>query len=456
MLSIYNSLTGKKEAFKPLHSNTVSLYVCGITVYDNCHIGHARTLILFDVIIRYFKFIGFNVNFVRNITDIDDKIIARAKMNHESCEALTARMIKSMHDDFNRLNLISPQQEPKATEHIDVIIKRIQKIMENGYAYVTDQGDVCFDVRQYHAYGQLSHHDLDALKAGVRIEKDIHKKDPLDFVLWKKAKEGEPSWHSPWGDGRPGWHIECSAMSTSILGQPFDIHGGGLDLKFPHHENEIAQSESAENKSFAHYWMHVGLLQHGNRKMSKSLKNFFTIKEILNKYPPEVIRYFMITGQYRSHLQYSADNLQSASVALRRLYVSFRSFDLKLNPTLDASYVEQFKNAMNDDFNTPKALSILFDLSHQLNVSKKASKKSSSLAYTLKTLGNVLGILFETPETFLKGKKVDQSTIEQFIKTRNMARANKDFKKADAIREQLDEMGITIEDNVEGTTWRLK
>jgi cysteinyl-tRNA synthetase len=456
MLKIYNSLTGRKEVFKPITPKKVGIYVCGITVYDECHIGHARTLILFDVVVRYLKFLGFNVIYVRNITDIDDKIIARANANQEPVDALTARMIASMHKDFDQLGLLIPQKEPRATKHIADIVKLIKKIMDNGYAYVTSTGDVCFDVRRYKAYGQLSHHNLDELNAGARIEKDVNKKDPLDFVLWKSAKAGEPFWPSPWGNGRPGWHIECSAMAKSVLGQPFDIHGGGLDLKFPHHENEVAQSESAEDCPFARYWMHVGLLQRDNRKMSKSLKNFFTIKEVLGMYSAEVIRYFMITGQYRSQLQYSDDNLKNAQLSLTRLYVSLRSATIDSASAFDQSYVSRFQEAMNDDFNTPKALAILFELSHQLNACLQESKKAASLAYTLKSLGNILGILYQDPDEFLQGTKVDSALVEQLISERNLARKAKDFKKADSIRHQLDQMGIIIEDSIEGTSWRLK
>jgi cysteinyl-tRNA synthetase len=456
MLKIYNSLTQKKESFQPIIPHAVSLYMCGITVYDDCHIGHARTLIAFDVIVRYLKFLEFDVTFVRNITDIDDKIIRRAHENNESVSVLTDRMIRSMHDDCNRLNLLSPQFEPRATEYVKKIIQLIQKIMDQGCAYQTKQGDICFDVRRYAAYGQLVHHNLDALRAGVRIEKNTDKHDPLDFVLWKIAKPNEPKWQSPWGAGRPGWHIECSAMSTALLGQPFDIHGGGLDLKFPHHENEIAQSESAYNKRFAHYWMHVGLLQRDNQKMSKSLRNFFTIKEVLNQYAPEVIRYLMITAHYRSHLQYSDSNLDNATASLTRLYLALRPFNFDQRcDELHAVYVNRFRAAMNDDFNTPCALSVLFDLSHELNRCQN-DKKALPLACTLKTLGNVLGILYAKPNDFLKGNKIDAVKVEQLIADRLKARQEKDFQRADSIRAELIDMGVVIEDHASTTTWRLK
>ncbi|OGT98783.1 MAG: cysteine--tRNA ligase [Gammaproteobacteria bacterium RIFOXYB2_FULL_38_6] len=452
MLKIYNSLTKQKEIFKPIRENKIGLYTCGVTVYDDCHIGHARTFIIFDVIVRYLKFLGFDVTFVRNITDVDDKIIKRAYENNESIDQLTQRMIASMHDDLNQLHLLSPTYEPRATEYMSEMIQMIQELQQKGYAYLTELGDVCFEVRKFKNYGQLSHRDVDELQVGVRIEKDSTKKDPLDFVLWKAAKPDEPAWDSSWGKGRPGWHIECSAMSTKLLGQPFDLHGGGLDLKFPHHENEVAQSECAHQKTFANSWMHVGLLQINHQKMSKSLNNFFTIKDVLKLHHPEVIRYLMILSHYRSPLQYSDDNLKNAKASLERLYTSLRDIYLDENKC-DEKFKQQFIEAMNDDFNTPQALAVLFELSHEINRNQGNPEKIAVLANTLKTLGGVLGILQENPVIFLQGDESDEK-IKSLIKQRADARKNKDFKKADVIRDQLSQMGILIEDGAQGTSWR--
>jgi len=452
MLKIYNSLTKQKETFKPICKGKISLYACGVTVYDDCHIGHARTFIVFDMIVRYLKFFGFEVNFVRNITDIDDKIIKRANENNESIDQLTQRMIISMHEDLKNLHLLGPSNEPRATEYIDAIIALIQQLQKNGYAYVADSGDVCFEVRKFEDYGKLSHRNIDELESGARIEKNSDKKDPLDFALWKAAKPDEPAWDSPWGKGRPGWHIECSAMSTKLLGQPFDIHGGGLDLKFPHHENEIAQSEGAYHKTFANYWMHVGLLQIDKQKMSKSLNNFFTIKEVLKLHHPEVVRYLMVTSHYRSPLQYSEENLKNAKASLKRLYTALRDIEINIKE-LDETYKQCFIEVMNDDFNTPQALSVLFDLAKEINRNKENPTETVILANTLKTLGGVLGILQENPQAFLQGNE-DDGEIELLIQKRNEARKNKDFKKADEIRDQLLQMGIAIEDGASGTTWR--
>lgn len=452
MLTIYNSLTRTKEQFKPIRPGKISLYVCGITVYDRCHLGHARSMVGFDVIVRFLRSQGYELKFVRNITDIDDKIIVRANERGLTINELTAQYIKAMHEDTEALNILPPDLEPRATEHIDSIIKLIQQLITKEYAYVSANGDVCFQVELFKDYGKLSHKDLEGLVAGSRVEIVKEKRSPLDFVLWKKAKEGEPSWPSPWGEGRPGWHIECSAMAMEELGEHFDIHGGGLDLQFPHHENEIAQSEAATDKCFANYWMHVGMLQVNNEKMAKSVGNFFTIEAVLKKYHPEVVRYFLLSSHYRSPLNYSEENLQNAGKALERFYQSIK--DIDINETeLDSNWLQQFNNAMNDDFNTPIALSVLFQLSHEVN-----KTNSQQLAYTLKHLAAILGLLQSNPETFLQaGLEVEEKEqIEKLIQQRLSAREEKNWSRADEIRAILTEKGIELEDGASGTTWRKK
>jgi cysteinyl-tRNA synthetase len=451
MLYIYNSLTRSKEQFVPLNPGKIGMYVCGITVYDRCHLGHARSMVSFDVIVRYLRSQGYQVNYVRNITDIDDKIINRANERGISIDSLTDQYIKAMNEDAEALNILSPDIEPRATGHIDTIIGLINKLLDKGNAYVSDNGDVCYQVDTFADYGKLSHKDLEGLVAGSRVEIVKEKKSPLDFVLWKKAKPGEPSWPSPWGDGRPGWHIECSAMAMHELGEQFDIHGGGLDLQFPHHENEVAQSEAATGKHFANYWMHVGMLQVNGEKMAKSVGNFFTIEDVLKKHHPEVIRYFLLSSHYRSPLNYSEDNLLNAQKALTRLYQAIKDVAPPNDSELEQHWLEQFNQAMNDDFNTPVALAVLFQLVHEVNKSN-----SPLLASTLKHLAGIIGILQEDPESFLQSGLVEmsKSSIEQLIAERNQARNDKNWARADQIRAELLGQGIELEDGSGGTSWR--
>ncbi len=452
MLVIYNSLTRTKEEFIPIHPDRVSIYVCGITVYDHCHLGHGRSMVGFDVIVRFLRSQGYEVKFVRNITDIDDKIITRANERGLSINELTEQYIKAMHEDTEALDIVPPDIEPRATEHIDSIIKLIQQLIEKEYAYLNAKGDVCFQVERFKDYGKLSHKDLEGLVAGARIEVVKEKRSPLDFVLWKKAKPNEPSWPSPWGEGRPGWHIECSAMAMEVLGENFDIHGGGLDLQFPHHENEIAQSEAATDQCFANYWMHVGMLQVNNEKMAKSVGNFFTIADVLVKHHPEAVRYFLLSSHYRSPLNYSDENLHNAGKALERLYQSIKGIKI-IEAELDTNWVAQFNSSMNDDFNTPIALSVLFQLSHEVN-----KTQSPELAYTLKYLASILGLLKSDAESFLQaGLEVDEKEIiENLIQERLRAREERNWAKADEIRIILTEKGIELEDSSTGTTWRKR
>lgn len=459
-LKIYNTLTAQKEVFQPIEANKVKMYVCGMTVYDYCHIGHARVLVSFDVITRYLRHIGYDVTYIRNITDVDDKIFARAAENGEAYDVLTQRFIDAMHEDEAALSVISPDQEPRATAHIQDIINMIQRLIENDYAYAADNGDVYYAIDKFADYGKLSKRNTDELLAGARIDVEKHKRNPLDFVLWKAAKPGEASWESPWGDGRPGWHIECSAMSTCCLGDTFDIHGGGPDLKFPHHENEIAQSEGATGKKYVNYWMHAGAVRVNKEKMSKSLGNFFTIREVLEKYPAEVIRYFLVSSHYRSQVDYSEDNLVEANATLDRLYQSLRG--LKENDfsskELEQSYISRFKSSMDDDFNTPEALAVMFDLVRELNVARTdESEKIASLATTLKTLGEALGILQLDPEAYFKGESsggLSNDDIDQLVQDRTDARTNKNWAESDRIRDLLLEQGIALDDSKDGTSWR--
>lgn len=455
MLTLFNSLTRSKEPFKPLVEGQIGLYVCGITVYDYCHLGHARSMVSFDVLVRFLRHSGYKVRYIRNITDIDDKIIARANERGVSIDTLTNQYIEAMHANERDLFILAPDEEPRATAYLDHMIALIERLIESKLAYVSDNGDVCFEVARFKSYGKLSQKDIDGLLAGARIEVVQAKRSPLDFVLWKMAKPGEPAWPSPWGEGRPGWHIECSAMAMDRLGEQFDIHGGGLDLQFPHHENEIAQSEGASGKPFANYWLHAGMLQVNGEKMSKSLGNFYTIDDVLKKHHPEVIRYFLLSNHYRSPLNYTDDNLQSAGKSLMRLYQSLKDV-VHDSATIDTTWVAQFNAAMNDDINTPIALSVLFQLSHELN-----KTKSPHLALTLKHLGGILGLLQEVPETFLqKGTEVSDhnklTMIETLIAEREKARAHRDWVQADVIRKTLLEQGIELEDTPNGTTWRRK
>jgi len=448
-LTLYNSLTRKKERFEPMTPGQIKLYVCGMTVYDDCHMGHARAMVSFDAMVRFLRSVDYDVNYVRNITDIDDKIIKRAAEKHIPIDELTDTYIKAMDRDSAALGCIKPDLEPRATAYVDKIIQLIERLIAADHAYVTDDGDVCFEVASFKDYGKLSHKDLDGLRAGARIDVQASKRSPLDFVLWKQAKPDEPSWPSPWGEGRPGWHIECSAMSIDTLGEQFDIHGGGLDLQFPHHENEIAQSECATGKQFANYWLHIGMLKVNQEKMSKSLGNFFTIADVLKKHEPEVLRYFLLSSHYRSPLNYSDENLELAHKALSRLYQALRGVSAITEVNQD--WLHKFQAAMLDDFNTPEALSVMFQLSRELNKSKDVI-----LAATLRAMGASLGLLSASPDAFLQSgfKPTDEAEINTQIERRNAARKNRDFATADAIRDELLAKGIELEDTSEGTTWR--
>lgn len=456
MLKIFNTLTREKEEFKPINPNQVGMYVCGVTVYDLCHFGHGRTFVSFDVITRYLRYLGYNLRYVRNITDVDDKIIKRALENNETCDELVNRMIAEMHKDFDALNIQRPDVEPRATQHIAEIIAMVESLITRKHAYVAEDGDVMFDVESFQKYGALSRQNLEQLQAGARVEIKSVKKNPMDFVLWKMSKPNEPSWDSPWGKGRPGWHIECSAMNSKELGNHFDIHGGGSDLMFPHHENEIAQSCCAHDGEYVNYWLHTGMLTINEEKMSKSLNNFFTIRDILTKYDAESVRYFFLTAQYRSLLDYSEENIGLARKALERLYTALRGCEMVEIPTED-QYVIDFKTAMDDDFNTPGALAVLFELAREINKLKTEDQsKANLLASRLKQLAGVLGLLEQDPEAFLQGNAADDevSKIEALIKQRNDARAAKDWAAADAARDALKAMGVVLEDGAGGTTWR--
>lgn len=451
-LQIYNTLTRQKETFKPLVAGKVGMYVCGMTVYDFCHLGHARVMVAFDVIARYLRHRGYEVNYVRNITDIDDKIIRRANENGEAFNALTERFITEMHNDSDRLGIEPPTSEPRATAHIGDIIHMVQTLIDKGFAYAADNGDVYYSVRKFDGYGQLSGKVLDELEAGARVDVEEHKRDPLDFVLWKAAKPDEPHWDSPWGIGRPGWHIECSAMSTCCLGDTFDIHGGGPDLKFPHHENEIAQSEAATGKHYVNTWMHAGAVRVDGEKMSKSLGNFFTIREILDKYPAEVVRFLLLSSQYRSAINYSEDSLKEAQTRLERFYNALRGVVVGDVQDVDNEYSQRFHAAMDDDFNTPEAVAVLFDLVRAVN--KAEGAEQAALAGQLRYLGGVLGCLQSDPEAFLQsGAGEDGAWIEAMITKRADAKKAKDFATADAVRDELLAKGIVLRDGPEGTSW---
>ncbi|WP_435274105.1 cysteine--tRNA ligase [Psychrobium sp. nBUS_13] len=456
MLSIYNTLTRQKDVFKPIVPGKVGMYVCGVTTYDYCHIGHGRTYVFFDTIVRYLRFSGYEVKYVRNITDVDDKIIARANENGESFIELTERFIDIMHGNFKSLNMVEPDVEPKVSTHIPEIIEIIEKLVTKEHAYVADNGDVLFSVPSYEDYGKLSRQDLDALQLGARVDVVQDKRNGMDFVLWKKAKAGEPSWASPWGEGRPGWHIECSAMNAKHLGETFDIHGGGSDLTFPHHENEVAQSCCAHGTNYVNTWMHSGMVQVDKEKMSKSLGNFFTIEDVLKVFDAETIRFFLLNGHYRSQLNYSEDNLHQGRSALERLYTALRGITPTADVSMDNDYVARFKTAMDDDFNTPEALPVLFELAKEINrVKDTDGDKASELAAILIELGSVLGVLQSDPVAFLQGDNDDESAaIEALIVKRNDARASKDWAAADAARDELTSMGIVLEDSAGVTSWR--
>jgi cysteinyl-tRNA synthetase len=461
MLEIYNSLTRKKEAFKPLRPPEVRMYVCGLTVYDRMHIGHARMLVAFDMVARWLRASGYRLTYVRNITDIDDKIIKRAAENGESVQTLTDRMIKEVQEDERALAVLPPDQEPRATGCIDGMVAMIGELVKKGHAYQGTDGDVFYAVANFKDYGKLSGKRLEDLRAGERVEVDAAKRDPLDFVLWKSAKPGEPSWPSPWGPGRPGWHIECSAMATAALGNTFDIHGGGMDLKFPHHENEIAQSEAATGVRFVNMWMHNGFVNVDEEKMSKSLGNFFTVRDVLKRYPAEVIRYFILGSHYRSPLNYSDQQLDQARTGLGRLYIALRNVPAA-TAAADSPYRARFAAAMDDDFNTPLAMSVLFDLARDVNTLRDSKPaEAPPLAALLKELGGVLGLLQSDPESYLQAGAADQdglpaADVEKLIAARKAARAAKDWKEADRLRAELDSAGIVIEDGAGGTTWRRK
>ncbi|MEK9712618.1 MAG: cysteine--tRNA ligase [Thalassolituus sp.] len=451
-LKIFNTLSRQKEEFKPLVPGKVGMYVCGMTVYDFCHLGHARVMVAFDVIARYLRHRGFDVNYIRNITDIDDKIIKRANENGEAFDALTERFIAEMHKDSEMLGIEKPDAEPKATAHIADIITLVETLIEKGFAYAADNGDVYYRVRKFEGYGQLSGKVLDELEAGARVEVGDVKEDPLDFVLWKSAKPEEPHWDSPWGIGRPGWHIECSAMSTCCLGDTFDIHGGGPDLKFPHHENEIAQSEAATGKKYVNTWMHAGAVRVDGEKMSKSLGNFFTIREILDKYPAEVVRFLLLSSQYRSAINYSEDSLKEAQTKLERFYNALLNVPVGEINDIDNDYSARFHAAMDDDFNTPVAIAVLFDLVRDLN--KASGDEQATLAGQLRYLGGVLGCLQSDPQSFLQSGAGDEAGwIEEMIQKRLEAKKAKDFATADAVRDELVAKGIVLKDGPEGTTW---
>ncbi|MEJ2612121.1 MAG: cysteine--tRNA ligase [Candidatus Thiodiazotropha sp.] len=469
MLKLYNDLTNRKETFQPLEAGKVSMYVCGMTVYDLCHLGHARVMVVFDVVYRYLKASGYQVTYIRNITDVDDKIITRANEKGVPFTQLTEQFIDAMHEDADALGVERPTDEPKATEHMDQIIEMVSRLIDNKHAYAADNGDVYYDVRSFPGYGKLSGKSIEDLQSGARVALGEAKRDPLDFALWKAAKPDEPAWDSPWGRGRPGWHIECSAMSTKALGDTFDIHGGGADLTFPHHENEIAQSEGATGHPFVKYWMHNGFVRIKEdkevseeqwTKMSKSLNNFFTVREILEHYRAEEVRYFILTSQYRSPLNYDTEHLDNARSALTRFYTALRGLP-EAAAAGGEDFVSRFREAMDDDFNTPEALAVLFDLVREINRQKEREVDgAASLAGVLKQLGGMLGILQDDPEAYLRGGVQAESdgltneAIDAMIQDRINARAEKNWGEADRIREELDAAGIILEDGPQGTTWR--
>ena len=457
MLKIYNTLARDKQDFKPIEANKASMYVCGMTVYDYCHLGHARVLVVFDMVYRWLKASGYDVTYVRNITDIDDKIIKRAAENKESIHQLTQRFIDAMHEDADALGVQHPDHEPRATQYVAEMLEMIAALENNGLAYRAADGDVNYAVRKFDGYGKLSGKSLEDLRAGERVEVTGSKNDPLDFVLWKHAKDGEADevkWNSPWGKGRPGWHIECSAMGSKLLGKHFDIHGGGADLQFPHHENEIAQSEGAHQCQFVNYWMHNGFVRVDEEKMSKSLGNFFTIREVLKKYDAEVVRFFILRAHYRSPLNYSDAHLDDAKGALTRLYTALKGTPTTVQPVdWSEPYARRFKAAMDDDFNTPEAVAVLFDLANEVNRSQ-----SAEAAEQLKALGAVLGLLQRDPQAFLQGgvgeSGLDDAAINAQIEARIAAKKVRDFAEADRIRKELLDAGIVLEDTPQGTTWR--
>lgn len=456
-LRVHNNLSRTIEAFTPLIPGQVGMYVCGITVYDLCHLGHARSMIAFDVIRRWLEASGYRVTHVRNITDIDDKIIRRAQENGEPIRVLTQRMIAAMHQDADALGILRPHHEPRAMDHIGGMLSIIQTLEQKGLAYRSDNGDVHYAVRGFASYGKLSGKSLDELRAGERVAVTDEKQDPMDFVLWKSAKPAEPEeakWDSPYGKGRPGWHIECSAMSCALLGQTFDIHGGGADLQFPHHENEIAQSEGASGQTLANYWLHNGFVRVDNEKMSKSLGNFFTIRDALAQYDGETIRFFVVRSHYRSELPYSDAHLNDARAALRRLYTALEGSGIKADTAMIAvdwneAHAQRFKQAMDEDFGTPEAVAVLFELATEVN-----RTRSLALAQHLRALAGVLGLLQQVPQTYLQaGQGIDAASIAKLIAERVQAKQNKNYALADEIRKSLAAQGVILKDGPQGTTW---
>ncbi len=458
-LQLYNSLTRQKETFTPLTEGRVGMYVCGVTVYDRCHVGHARVMVVFDVIYRWLQQLGYEVEYVRNFTDVDDKIIRRANEAGIDPKVLTDEMIAAFHQDMDALNCLRPTHEPRATLYMDEMIRMISQLIDKGFAYVSGSGDVLYSVRKFDGYGELSGKNIDDLESGSRVDVDESKHDPLDFVLWKMAKPGEPAWDSPWGKGRPGWHIECSAMSCAHLGETFDIHGGGMDLKFPHHENEIAQARAANGGGFARYWLHNGFVNINEEKMSKSLGNFFTIDEVLQKYHPEVLRMFILGTHYRSPLDFSDQALDAAKAALDRIYEVKRrcgvsgdgcSSPLASCPLLPSRFID----AMNDDFNTPEALAEVFQHCKEVNRRLDAGESVDEQVAELAAMTELLGILQQDAAEWFHGSEVDAEWLESLIAERNEARKNRDFSRADAIRDELAAKGIVLEDGADGTSWK--
>lgn len=459
-LKIQNTLTSQKEVFKPLEPGKVRIYVCGMTVYDYCHVGHARILVCFDVVTRYLRSQGWDVEYVRNITDVDDKIFNRANENGEGFAELTSRFIEAMHEDEARLNVLRPDKEPRATEHMNNIIAMVTELIQKGFAYQADNGDVYYRVVKFKNYGELSGRNIDEQVSGARVEVEELKDDPRDFVLWKMAKVGEASWDSPWGKGRPGWHIECSAMSKSCLGDTFDIHGGGPDLVFPHHENEIAQSEAANGCKYVNYWMHAGAVRLDGEKMSKSLGNFFTIREVLKKYHSEVVRFLIVKSHYRSPINYSQDNLNEAKAGLDRFYHLLKNFPSVVATNLaelkDCKYYQMFVEAMNDDFNTSGALGVMYELVKEINAAKDSPAYAEPMVARLKAMADILGILQTDVQDYLQSGTGDLSTeeIQQLIEERHQAKRDKNYARADEIRAELLGLGVVLEDSREGTAWR--
>lgn len=453
MIKIFNTFTSKKENFKPITEKHIKMYVCGMTVYDDCHVGHARVLIVFDLIYRWFLNSGYDVTYVRNITDIDDKIIKKSNDEGRHFKELTARYIESMQEDSKVLNIIPPTFQPKATEAISSMIKMISILVEKSFAYVGNNGDVFFEISKFNNYGKLSKKNIDDLDAGSRVKVDDNKKSFADFVLWKLSKDDEPSWDSPWGKGRPGWHIECSAMSSDILGVSFDIHGGGQDLIFPHHENEIAQSESCHDHKMANYWIHNGFVNVDDEKMSKSLGNFFTLKNVLKNYSGEIIRFFVYKSHYRSPLNYSDQNLNDAKAAVEKIYLALRPYKcIQVDLDWSKPHLNNIKDALDDDFNSPKAISIIFELISELNKSS-----NEDLANEIYSALKVIGLMaIPQEEFFIKSSKIDQDHIEKLIEKRMQAKKQKDYQKADELRNEIDSLGVILEDTPDGTVWRIK